>query len=358
MPEREFELYLAMLARFLRLDPDQREQIADELRDHFEERFEELLAAGQTREEAIRATLEEFGDAAGLAAHFSHIGNRRRRTIMRCTVGTAVGLVAAAVVAISFWTEVPPVVPRPTPAVAQQPPAEARPAANPEPAKRGPSAVDVKLDGRRQQLDLLEMSLKDVLEYLGDSNEVDILLNKRVLVDLGISEDTPVTLQVKRTAVTARTALELILEQVSKDLGYTVRDGLVYVTNKFDNDEIQVYNVRDLLASFPATQPGPQGGGAPGMVGGGLGGMGGMMAGGEGGLGGTRPTSASPAGEALLSVIESTVMPDTWSAVGGSGSLAEFNGLLIVKQSQTVHREIKQLLEMMRDVDKRSLPTQ
>ena len=274
---------------------------------------------------------------------------------MRCTLGTAVGLIAATIVGISFWTDVPPVVPPPTPAVAQEPPAETRPAANAEAVKRGSSAVDAKLDGRRQQLDFVEMPLKDVLEFLGDSNEIDILLNKRVLLDLDISEDLPVTLQVKRTAVTARTALDLVLEQVSNSLGYTVRDGLVYVTNKFDNDEIQVYNVRDLLASFPAaTPPGP--GGAPGGIGGafpgGLGGEGGM----GGGIGAPRPTSASPAGEALLTVIESTVMPDTWSTVGGSGSLAEFNGLLIVKQSQTVHREINQLLEMMREVDKRALP--
>src|SRR5688572_1710080 len=182
MPEQEFELYLSMLARFLRLDPAQREHIADELRDHFEERFEELLAAGHTREEAISSVLEEFGDAAGLAAHFSHIGNRRRRTIMRCTVGTAVGLVAAGIVAMSFWTEVPPVVPPPNQAVAQQPPAaDPRPAGGAETAKRGSSAVEAKLDGRRSQLDFVELPLKEVLEFLGDTNEVDILINQRVL---------------------------------------------------------------------------------------------------------------------------------------------------------------------------------
>jgi hypothetical protein len=347
MPEREFELYLSLLTRLLRLDAAQREQIADELRDHFDERFEELLAAGQTREEAIRATLDEFGDAAGLAAHFSHIGNRRRRTIMRCTLGTAAGLIAAGVVAVSFWTEVPPVAPGPAVAIAQQaPPKGAGQPASETTKPAGASAVEAKLDQRRLQLDFVETPLKDVLEFLSDAHEVDILLNKRVTEELGVAEETPITLQVKRTMVTARTALELVLEQVSSELGYTVRDGLVYVTKKYDSDEIQVYNVRDLLESFPSTTVGQPVVGP--LVAGGLG-HGGL--GGEGGMG---PTSASPAGQALAAVIESTVLPDTWSSVGGSGSLAEFNGLLIVKQSQTVHREIKQLLETMRDVAKRN----
>lgn len=72
---------------------------------------------------------------------------------------------------------------------------------------------------------------------------------------------------------------------------------------------------------------------------------------------GPASSSSSTAGAALLQVIDSTVLPDTWSVVGGSGTAAEFNGLLIVKQSQTVHREIKQLLEMMREVDRRTPPT-
>jgi hypothetical protein len=37
MSEREFELYLSLLSRFLRLNPNQREEIADELRDHLAE---------------------------------------------------------------------------------------------------------------------------------------------------------------------------------------------------------------------------------------------------------------------------------------------------------------------------------
>ncbi len=57
MSEREFEIYLSLLSRFLRLKPDQRGEIADELRDHLAERLEELTAEGLSREEAIQRAL-------------------------------------------------------------------------------------------------------------------------------------------------------------------------------------------------------------------------------------------------------------------------------------------------------------
>lgn len=46
MSEREFDLYLELLAKFLRLRPGQTAEIADELRDHLEARLEEFSRAG------------------------------------------------------------------------------------------------------------------------------------------------------------------------------------------------------------------------------------------------------------------------------------------------------------------------
>ncbi len=89
MPDHEFENYLTLISRFLRLSPAQREAIGEELRDHFESRLTELINAGKSHDEAVRLALAEFGDAAGLAAEFSHISQaRRRRLVMRCTVAS------------------------------------------------------------------------------------------------------------------------------------------------------------------------------------------------------------------------------------------------------------------------------
>ena len=58
MSEKEFQLYLSLLGRFLRLRPGQRREIADELRDHLEERLEEISCQGFSRDEAVRRALE------------------------------------------------------------------------------------------------------------------------------------------------------------------------------------------------------------------------------------------------------------------------------------------------------------
>src|SRR5260370_13428595 len=119
MPEQDFELYLSLLSRFLRLKPAQRDEIADELRDHLEERLEELAARGLSRGEAIKAALDEFGDAAELAQHFTQAAHiRRRRLILRYTVGTVAALAASLLIAAAFWPESPQA-PSPRIAVAQ-----------------------------------------------------------------------------------------------------------------------------------------------------------------------------------------------------------------------------------------------
>src|SRR5580692_6920989 len=106
MSEQEFELYLKLLAKCLRLTSGQREQIADELRDHLEERLEELAREGMPREKAVVQALDEFGDAAVLAARFATIARlKRRRFLMRVSLGSAACLAAVMWVVSAFWPQ-------------------------------------------------------------------------------------------------------------------------------------------------------------------------------------------------------------------------------------------------------------
>jgi hypothetical protein len=106
MSEQEFELYLKLLSRCLGLTPAQREQIADELRDHLEERLEELARAGVPREKAVVQALDEFGDAAVLAGDFAAIARlKRRRFLMRLSLGSVGALAAGLLIAFAFWPE-------------------------------------------------------------------------------------------------------------------------------------------------------------------------------------------------------------------------------------------------------------
>ena len=57
MSEREFELFLKLLSRSLKLTRAQRDAIADELRDHLEARLAELVSQGIERQQAITQAL-------------------------------------------------------------------------------------------------------------------------------------------------------------------------------------------------------------------------------------------------------------------------------------------------------------
>ncbi|HEY1602855.1 MAG TPA: efflux RND transporter periplasmic adaptor subunit [Pirellulales bacterium] len=106
MSEQEFELYLKLLARCLRLTPGQRDQIADELRDHLQERLEELVRSGLSRDQAVVQALDEFGDASVLAAHFTTIAQwRRRKLFMRLSLGSVAALTIVLFGAMAFWPD-------------------------------------------------------------------------------------------------------------------------------------------------------------------------------------------------------------------------------------------------------------
>lgn len=89
MSQQEFDNYIALLGRALKLSPAQRDAIADELRDHMEQRLAELTERGVDREHALTIALEEFGDANALAGEFTEINHDlHRRRIMRYTLTT------------------------------------------------------------------------------------------------------------------------------------------------------------------------------------------------------------------------------------------------------------------------------
>ena len=91
MSPEEFQNYLGLLSRLLRLRAIEREEIAEELRCHLEERLAVLTAQGIEPTRAVSMALAEFGDAAALAAEFTAVSQiYKRRWIMRLTVGSIV----------------------------------------------------------------------------------------------------------------------------------------------------------------------------------------------------------------------------------------------------------------------------
>lgn len=370
MSTQEFDRYLALLTKLLRLRSGQRDEIADELRDHFEQRLDELTAQGVSHDEAVRSALEEFGDAANLAHHFSHLSHVQfRRRTMRRALGTIAVITVVLLIAIAFWPHIPvPVPPAPQVIVAQAigTPApggvEAGLVQTQEQAELAADRQDrAKIEQKLSQkvaLDFVETPLQDAMMFLADQSQLTILIDRVSLAESSVPVDAPIDLSIGENIATLRTVLDLILEPLK--LGFTIRGGIIYITTTNRAHEIVVYNVRDLLAEF-------QNMGLPGMAGGPFSSMPGGEGGFVGGPAGMMPAAmpgdggrAMPGGKkgdlcfklsetsSIPVVVAAMIEPDSWELNGGNGNITQYNGLMVVKNSQAVHAKIRRLLEMMR----------
>lgn len=277
MPEREFEIYLSVLSRLLRLTAQQKAAISDELRDHLEERLTELIQSGKSREAAIELAISEFGDVAGLAIDFTRAsGQRIRRLVMRSTIAVAM---LAALTAFFIGN------PNPNPgglqndrAVAQDsgdakkvdsPKAVGGPklaqadVASQQPVNPGPQRIEHNFPAAPAALDqptnfeFVDTPLIDVLQFLSDLHKIPIMLDKQSLADLGIEGDAPISLTVVSPKVgnaDDEVSLRQVLDWLSRDLrlAWCVKDGIIHVTDTDTESELNQrtasYNIRPLVA--------------------------------------------------------------------------------------------------------------
>jgi hypothetical protein len=363
MSDREFENYLALLTRLLSLGGKQRQQIAGELRAHLEDRLSELMASGIERDDAVRLALEEFGDAAGLAASFGSVTrNRRRRWLMRLTTFSVAATVLLAAGIVTFWPgrNAGPGVAN---LIAQDPkPADTRVsevAINPE----GSHANVAKTLNQRMNVDFVGLPLKDVAAYLTEETGVTFHLKAKKLEEASLSPDTPIFCKFRDIRLS--TLLELMLDEL--ELTYVEKDGLILITTPEDAEskmDIRVYDCRDLLAmpspdlekkNAPTAIPGSAALPAPVRR---DEGKGEVSRGGFGGAnlnGATQatqpqrpPTEYEDRTESLIDLVTIIVDPSTWDDVGGPGSIEAYNGLIVVAQTDETHRRVEEVFDMLR----------
>jgi hypothetical protein len=401
MSEQEFELYLKLLAKCLRLTSGQREQIADELRDHLEERLDELARAGVPREKAVVQALDEFGDAAVLAAHFTTIARlKRRRFLMRLSLGSVGALTAGLLIAFAFWPE-NRAVRGPERIVAQEKfkPGKSKgdkaeksvakkPAIRPvtpasaspdRPASRHPLSSDVvehstsesrieKALDQPVDFTIEPQTLKDAIDYISARFQFPIVIDQKALDDASVDLTTEV--RASFPGVKLRNVLKLMLEPLSAPLSFVIDDEVLKITTIEKINEhlvVVVYDCRDLvhlgtLDRYPVEQLQPKSGGAMG---------GGIFqvapdqkpsTPGEAGSSNKGHAATSPQGgpgkaapsEQNHPVVERLPLIQTLIAATGADSwdndatISEFGGLLVVRQNPFVHERIKSVLANIR----------
>ncbi|HEV8066843.1 MAG TPA: permease prefix domain 1-containing protein [Planctomycetaceae bacterium] len=392
MSEQEFDLYLKLLARCLRLTSGQREQIADELRDHLEERLEELARAGVPREKAVVQALDEFGDAAVLAAHFTTIARlKRRRFLMRLSLGSVGALTAGLLIAFAFWPDNRAVrgperivaqekpkaeMPKGEKPKAEKPKAEKRPRHGSGVTQRPsgsqnvalpaaavpvlPSGLDHPLSSDVVQRSKVEtrivealsqqvgffiepQSLKDALDFIAARYQIPIMIDVKAIEDANV--DMSAEVRGNAPGIALCDLLDLLLGQLSAPLGYHIQHGVLMIsTIDKINDHLEtiVYDCRDLVsvASLEAPLAADQR-----QVD--LGSQGPVTA----SIGPAQNASSKKASDQVarrppfIQMVISATGTDVWDE---GASISELGGLLIVRQNPRVQERIKRLLASIR----------
>lgn len=158
-------------------------------------------------------------------------------------------------------------------------------------------------------LEFSDEPLASIANFLQDEYGIPIQLDVPALEDAGMTQDEPLTVNLR--SISLRSALRLMLK--TKQLTYIIRDEVLIITTPEEAETeliACVYDVRDLI-------------------------------------GGNR---ASREIKALADAIVSCVAPNTWAVhKGGEAEIGTLPpGLLIISQTQAVHEEIADLLALIR----------
>lgn len=188
------------------------------------------------------------------------------------------------------------------------------------PIRTGQAAIEEEL-AKPIVLEFVETPLADVVDLLKDRCKIEIQLDQRVLTDVGVGSDTPITKNLK--SVSLRSALNLMLRELN--LTWTIRDEVLFITTPEEAEcelTTKVYDVADLVVCQDSN------------------------------------------GELwddyglLIEVLTAVVLPTTWDRVDGPGSIApaDFGTAKAIAVSHTyrAHSEIAETLASIRAIAKRN----
>lgn len=384
MSEREFEHYLTLLGSMLRLRPEQRAEIAEELQQHLDERLVDLQAEGLSRDDAIQQALAEFGDAAGLAAQFSSVSRRRyRRWMMRAATASVTSAFMVLVMFVSFWPtggriqlappmtaqDTPPTEPEKTAGLqdpndpfANSPPMlhSAIPASGNSPSRETRNARTRQSLEERLAPSMVGGSISSLADQLSQVVEYGCLIDRRRLEEAGIDpESGEFNWSIENSSLA--TMLEISLEELQ--LTYQIRDGILVITTQEVAEQELSLVIYQADFVFDSVVVSPEYSAEPiirqlaelGQVGMGSGpGAGGPTAGMDLGLlqqsietfvKNHGPSEEQIRFSEVANLIMTQVEPDSWEKNGGTATISCVGKKLVVRQTERTHRKIRKLLD-------------
>ncbi|QDT38328.1 hypothetical protein [Stratiformator vulcanicus] len=185
-----------------------------------------------------------------------------------------------------------------------------------------------------------EAPLANVLGEISKRTGITFHINEAALMDDGMDSLQEVSFSTGETAISVRDVVRLASQNLH--LALINDSGIAVLTTQTAADdalETRVYNVRDLLEDA-AVHRGPL---APLWIGGSVSAAPGSVP--------NKSIEMPPANELLIVIKSATAGP--WMNIDGlGGSIKHFDGLLVVSQTQGVHRELADLFRQLREADK------
>jgi type II secretory pathway component GspD/PulD (secretin) len=216
---------------------------------------------------------------------------------------------------------------------------DAAPSRTNAPAPRGQAAatrpsqtIQDTLDRTLPEVVFDAVAFDDVIDFLRDVSGANMFVNWKVLDAAGVDRKTPVTARLRNVKYSR--ALHEILAAVGgvgkKKLDYTVVQGVITISTVEDlaqYAEVRVYDLRDLLVTIPDFEP----------------------------IDRAKPVTTQPAEtrqdriDQIIGVIEQTIAPESWKDHGGSGTIRELQGQLIIRQMPENQALISKLLDQLHE---------
>ena len=163
------------------------------------------------------------------------------------------------------------------------------------------------------ELDCHELPLTDLVDFFKTRHWIGIQIDHKALEEAGVALDTPFTRHL--TDISLRSALKLLLR--ASDLTFVIRDETLLITTMAEAEAmmvVRVYPVADLL-NYDSLEV----------------------------------VELHPA-RGLIENIIGTVAANTWSEVGGAGSIQYSSSAdsLVIAQTDSVHEEVREVLTALR----------
>ena len=190
----------------------------------------------------------------------------------------------------------------------------------------GKAEIENKLRGLRITLDFKNATLQAVADYIREIADVNLVVSNKVE---GKGDDISIKVQ----DISLKSVLSLVLKP--KGLTYVIRDGVLMLTTIEDANEdviMEIYDVRDLL--YPIKDfPGVDISLASDSI-------------------GTTALDSGSETEGLVMPLEEIVKAHsggkTWEE-NPKAACSLQNGLLVIKQTREVHKQVRRLIGKLRD---------